>query len=640
MRMISATIRGIGRIVDTKINLDSKLIAIVGPNEAGKTTLLKALSMLETDDALPKIERSRALTENTHDNLLEIQYVLDSTDIEALATIELSELPIKMIVYRKIKGDELYYNIQPRPKKPFDSLSKAVKSVTAASQHNDFLSLIEENDEQASISASLSKLLKRMEQAGQAGKLQEDEAESALDELKKLKDMSKETKRGQKLAADLGQIIEWLEAEDPSQKVLSILSERRPEFVMFDDANRALESEYILDSNLSQDAPLALKNLAFIARLDLGGLHRHSAQGDIARRDELLDSANANLKEVFNVAWTQSQLTVRLTVDGDFLRIIIVEDGVGLSVFDERSAGLKMFVALTTFLKAQSHNSSVILLIDEAENHLHIDAQADLVEMLTKQAQAKKVIYTTHSPACLPSDLGTGVRLLVPNPQCKRRSDVKNSFWDNAAGFSPLMMAMGAGSAAFSAARCVVLAEGASEMILLPSLLRAANSLENLPYQIAPGLSETPKKLFPELDFSGAHVAYCVDSDEGGKHLKKSLMKEGVPSDLIISSGMPGLENLLDPNKYRSAIQALLNETELNCEEVDIPIPTNPAKESWALQYKRILEKHGIKNPSKVAVASWLIENEFAIPSSSGKRKLIQLHENLLKALGLEEIKL
>jgi uncharacterized protein YhaN len=39
MRLISARIRGYGRIVDSKINLDAKVIAIVGPNEAGKTTL-------------------------------------------------------------------------------------------------------------------------------------------------------------------------------------------------------------------------------------------------------------------------------------------------------------------------------------------------------------------------------------------------------------------------------------------------------------------------------------------------------------------------------------------------------------------------------------------------------------------------
>lgn len=77
------------------------------------------------------------------------------------------------------------------------------------------------------------------------------------------------------------------------------------------------------------------------------------------------------------------------------------------------------------------------------------------------------------------------------------------------------MLAMGAGAAAFSAARKVVLAEGATEMLLLPSLVKKAVGLDDLDYQVAPGLSEVPVTMYPELDLVGARVAFLVDGDAG-----------------------------------------------------------------------------------------------------------------------------
>lgn len=43
---------------------------------------------------------------------------------------------------------------------------------------------------------------------------------------------------------------------------------------------------------------------------------------------------------------------------------------------------------------------------------LHYDAQADLIGVLEEQDAAAQVIYTTHSPASLPNDLGAGVRVV------------------------------------------------------------------------------------------------------------------------------------------------------------------------------------------------------------------------------------
>lgn len=344
------------------------------------------------------------------------------------------------------------------------------------------------------------------------------------------------------------------------------------------------------------------------------------------------------MDQLFQDAWKQSRLSVKFSIDGSQLRVLLWEDGDNVTVFDERSAGLRMFVALIAFLKVHATDRPPVLLIDEAENHLHIDAQADLVSMFVAQEHAIKVIYTTHSPACLPPDLGSGIRSVVPRPDNLQVSDVKNSFWNGAAGYSPLMLAMGAAAAAFTPARCVVLAEGATEMILLPALIRRATGLPELGYQVAPGLSEVPKDFYPKLDFEAAKVAYLLDGDAGGNALERGLLEAGVPAGLIAKLEVPGIENLLAGDVYREAIAALLPECNPTVSTGDIPaLPKLPtaSKASWARTLGKWMKERELVGPSKVAVANWIVENNKAVPSSSGVEQLAKLHEMLSASLGL-----
>lgn len=82
---------------------------------------------------------------------------------------------------------------------------------------------------------------------------------------------------------------------------------------------------------------------------------------------------------------------------------------------ENRSDGLRQFVALRAHVASNvSVGGEPVLLIDEADIHLHYNAQADLVQVLETQDEAAKVIDTTHSAGCLPQDLGRGIRIIVP----------------------------------------------------------------------------------------------------------------------------------------------------------------------------------------------------------------------------------
>lgn len=641
MRLISARIRGFGRLVDTKINLDSKVIAVVGPNEAGKTTLLKALAHVDSNQAVAAPQRSRAIEVGDRLTVVSLEYVLDDEDREALADQDLEAAPHSMAVGRRADGGNVTVDIRPHPAKalaPLRTASKALSKASRAKRLNDWSDpettyADPESDAARDYGSELAAVIDAVNTAVADGTsaLPDDGLELA----KSLSSATLETDGSKALRTALAGVIEWGEREDPGPESRNRLWKRTPDFLLFEENDRTIESAYTLDEALVQNAPSALANLAGMAGLDLGPLFRYVQTGDVARRDTAITQANTRLDAIFVDAWKQARLSVRFSMDGPLLRIVLWEDGDNITVFDERSAGLRMFVALIAFLKVHGSKRSPVLLIDEAENHLHIDAQADLVSMFVTQEQAIKVIYTTHSPACLPPDLGSGIRSVVPRSDNQQISDVRNSFWQGGAGYSPLMLAMGAAAAAFTPARCVVLAEGATEMILLPTLVRAATRQASLPYQVAPGLSEVPKDFYSQLDLEGAKVAYLLDGDNGGDELDRGLAKAGVPTGLIVRLQVPGVENLLEPGSYRAAISTLLGECNPGKTVPEVPQLGKASDSSWANEVGAWIETLGLKAPSKVAVANWLIENDKAVPSVEGVQQLKSLHKDVTKSLGL-----
>ncbi len=641
MRLISARIQGFGRLVDTKINLDSKVIAIVGPNEAGKTTLLKALAQVDSDAAVSAPQRSRAVAVEDGMTVVSLEYVLDDEDRDALADLDLAEPPQSMTVGRKAAGGTVTIDIRSLPMKALAPLKDAAKAAGRASKVKGLDNWIDPettyadpgSDVPRDYRAELSAVVDGADAflADPTSNLPED----ILDTARSLLAATLDTRGSTSLRSALDRIVAWGEREDPGPEARTRLWNRTPGFLLFEEADRNIQSAYTLDETLVQEVPAALGNLAGMAGLRLGELLTFVQTEDIARRDTRIAQANTRLDEIFADAWKQAHLAVQFSVDGPLLRIVLREDGDSITVFDERSAGLRMFVALIAFLKVHGSSRAVVLLIDEAENHLHIDAQADLVNMFVTQEHAIKIVYTTHSPACLPPDLGSGIRSVVPRSDDHQISDVRNNFWQGAAGYSPLMLAMGAAAAAFTPVRCVVLAEGATEMILLPTLVRAATGEGSLPYQIAPGLSEVPKDFYPSLDFEGAKVAYLLDGDKGGDDLEKGLVNAGVPKNLVCRLAVAGAENLLKAESYGAAVSALLVECNLGQAIPKLPELGEASGGSWAKEIGEWVKGQGLKAPSKVAVANWLIENGNAAPSTEGAKQLKVLHKVLKKALGL-----
>ena len=82
MELFQVELTGFKKFKDkTTLKTRGKLLAILGPNEAGKSSLLRALNLLDVNEAFEANERSRGVEDNYP--IIKATYLLSSEDRDA-----------------------------------------------------------------------------------------------------------------------------------------------------------------------------------------------------------------------------------------------------------------------------------------------------------------------------------------------------------------------------------------------------------------------------------------------------------------------------------------------------------------------------------------------------------------------------
>ena len=211
-----------------------------------------------------------------------------------------------------------------------------------------------------------------------------------------------------------GGLLTGAAGEDPAREVRSILEERLPAFLYFDEYSvmpgRLSVREACAAGESLAPGDRSVLSLIRLAGIELTDLTR---DGYEARKASLEAAAGDLTREVFEY-WSQNrELSVEFDIDferpgadgyeGPFveLRIRNLRHGVTLN-FSDRSQGFTWFFSLLASLSQLERSKRLILLLDEPGTSLHGSAQQDLLRFIDERlVPTHQVVYSTHSPFLL-----------------------------------------------------------------------------------------------------------------------------------------------------------------------------------------------------------------------------------------------
>ena len=119
-------------------------------------------------------------------------------------------------------------------------------------------------------------------------------------------------------------------------------------------------------------------------------------------RNVKLNSAGLDISKKFNEWFGQRRHKIRYQADGDYFRIWVSDDrrpDVDIEL-ESRSKGFQWFFSfyLVFLVESDEGHKDAMLLLDEPGLHLHPTAQQELLTFFEELAADHPLIYTTHSP--------------------------------------------------------------------------------------------------------------------------------------------------------------------------------------------------------------------------------------------------
>jgi hypothetical protein len=344
-----------------KMNLEGRLVALTGPNEAGKSSFLFALRHLNTSEAFVNTggvrELTRGLSLRPDQVVVEAGFRLSDEDRDALSDLPGGDNTQWLHVLKYTNG-ELRYCIRPALKRDLFPRKGAIESLGRLLTDPALERFTAEG------TAELTEHIKDL-----TASLDVEEETLTNETLEKVNNLANRI-RPQNVA-DHGGIIGSVEqrlrdlleherAHPPQTGAIEILSQRRPRFLFFSDGDRSLRDVYDLNA---LPFPSALANLARLAELDLQELHQAVNEQDHGKIETLVQRANDRLREIFEERWSQSHVSVRIRVDGTVLHILVGSTGSAYNSIAEHSDGLRHFVTLVAFVAPSTPTSQKPILL-------------------------------------------------------------------------------------------------------------------------------------------------------------------------------------------------------------------------------------------------------------------------------------
>jgi predicted ATP-dependent endonuclease of OLD family len=535
MKLSKFRIRNFRSVLDSDWVSVADVTAIVGKNEAGKTSLLKALHLLNPGsssalDIKRDWPRSRRQAQDPKAIIVEALFLFDEAErVELAKTLTLKAAPEGASVSLSYDGTKKCHPV-PQECLSAGSLPDDLKSALAAESSFPAIKKIastirtavadySENGDLVKFKSALSKQRVALSSLPRANP----PLASESTRLKNLLD--------QILLKFAVKTVDSFEA---------FFFDRLPIFVFWDDHSPFMGVAYLDQIQAKKQAgALTLEDQTFLMLLELAELNLETEMIRIKsddREQRMLDmqDASVRLTEKLSGHWSQRRNRILLQADGNQL-IAFVSDDVeaALVPLDQRSRGFQWFFSFDAKLlhdtKGQLRHA--IILLDEPGLHLHASAQNDLLQRLREYSSDCQIIYSTHMPFLLDIERLQNVRI------CYQEKDKGTSVTENLGAachdsLLPLQAALGLqlSQSLFIGQKNLVV-EGISDLWFLYAMwevMRDAGKVkgsEAIVITPCGGASKVPP-MATIYASQGLSTVVLLDSDKEGNEAKELLLKK------------------------------------------------------------------------------------------------------------------
>lgn len=412
MKLTLCRVQNYRSILDSGwVELDD-IAVIVGKNESGKTSFLKALWKFNpfhpVDYNIDREWPSGRRKEKSRDKIVvETKFSFDAEEISEIEAIHESAKGIVGIeISRNYAGN---YSHQFVPKNPntehsvewvVDLVTNRLKTPPAGFTDH-FI---------AQYSAKVEELIAEVRTNGGSK-----HALAKLPELENhfasfLHPQSPHQQQDQNNIPNLKNIVDSLVrdiAATPLLQVVDFVHNRMPTFVYMDD-HRTFVGSAQLDDVLKhkQSNQLSAEEETINVIMEMAGLAledevRKGSEENREQRILDMNDASQTLTSLIAERWSQRQYEVMFQADGQhFITFVKDLNGKGLVPLEDRSKGFQWFFSfdMRFMYETKGQFSNAIILLDEPGLHLHAAAQRDLLERMKAYSKDNQLIYSTHLP--------------------------------------------------------------------------------------------------------------------------------------------------------------------------------------------------------------------------------------------------
>ncbi len=556
MKLIKAHVTNYRSVRDSEVfEIELSKTILVGPNEAGKTAILRALQQLNPPDDIQKFEALRDYPRGSYNDITTKKvdpskidvvvghFALDEDDKGAIS----EEFHNCIYVVGRKLDNTAWHRLEGAP--DFAKYEKIKNDLNRLCVHMD--SNVPAPTEGAAPLKKPSEELEAITQSWLDGtSISKERAKSLATWLKT--HIAKVDESNEKENTRFDQLQNLCGFSELSDNVLKTLWKRIPVFVLFSNYFRVkpsihldhlatrIEKKLLDDDQYDYGNECLLRFLGFTPRelSDLGKTKEPPVSDPVALKaykDQLdtrtyqLNAASIKLTEEIRSVWNPDPKraeanSLRITADGQYLKVVVVDElGVEIEL-DQRSEGFQWLVSffVVFFAEAAGKHENAILLLDEPGLSLHGLKQRDFRETISRLAETSQTIYSTHSPFLVgPNELDL-VRVVEMTDRKVGTKVHTKVMADDPAALLPLQEALGydLAQSLFAEQRNLLL-EGLTDFWYLEAtanLLRAADVV-NLNEKIALISANKASKIVYFATILHAHhlkVAALLDSDSAG----------------------------------------------------------------------------------------------------------------------------